>query len=208
MSPVYDIILSKKVDVESRTSGFRASAYAHARPHTSPTKRLVGKCEHYERGNHHFDLSFLIATLLVKPWEKKRIVCEKRAFPGTGGDRRTDVSLAAVEDGLVAADVLRDLRERLDDAEAELLALHLARDGDVLDVPDAAEPAQELALDKDAARADDPVALARHDDDDVVRARLAAHGLELRRPRLGADVGRLREHGEHGEVAALVVRRR
>ena len=122
--------------------------------------------------------------------------------------RRTDVCLAAIEDRLVAAHVLRDLRERLDDAEAEFLALHLAGNGDVLDVPNAAEPAQKFALHKDAAGAHDLIGLARDDDEDVVRPRLAAHVAELSRPRLRAHVGRLREHGEHGQVPALVIGRR
>ena len=51
-------------------------------------------------------------------------------------DVETLVPLVAVEDGLVAADGLGDVVERLDDLRAELLALHLGEDGDVLDVPD------------------------------------------------------------------------
>jgi hypothetical protein len=62
----YDIILSKEVNVESRTSDFRASAYGHARPRTSSTKKSAGIYEHDEHDNHHFDLPFLKATLLVK----------------------------------------------------------------------------------------------------------------------------------------------
>jgi hypothetical protein len=127
------------------------------------------------------------------------------AFPGTCGDRRTNVCLAAVEDRLVAAHVLRELRERLNDAETEFLALHLAGNGDVLDMPDAAEPAQKFALHKDPTGTDDLIGLARDDDEDVVRPRLAAHISELSRPRLCADVRCLREHGEHGQVPALVV---
>lgn len=49
------------------------------------------------------------------------------------------VRLAAVEDALVAADLLGDEVERLDDAEAELLALLVLCDGDVLDVADLSE---------------------------------------------------------------------
>ena len=44
------------------------------------------------------------------------------------------VGLAAVEDGLVAADLLGDEVERLDEAQAELLALLVLRHRDVLDV--------------------------------------------------------------------------
>lgn len=46
------------------------------------------------------------------------------------------VGLAAVEDALVAADLLCDVVEGLDDAQAELLALLVLCDGDVLDVAD------------------------------------------------------------------------
>lgn len=49
------------------------------------------------------------------------------------------VGLAAVEDALVAVDILGDVVEGLDEAQAELLALLVARDGNVLDVPDGAE---------------------------------------------------------------------
>src|SRR6266581_1914232 len=63
-------------------------------------------------------------------------VSEPAFAQGTERRKRTNVVLVAVEDGLVAADLLRDVGEGLYDAEAELLALHLARDGDVLDVSD------------------------------------------------------------------------
>jgi len=49
------------------------------------------------------------------------------------------VGFGAVEDGLVAADVLGDEIERLDELQAELLALLVFGDGDVFDVPDQAE---------------------------------------------------------------------
>lgn len=49
------------------------------------------------------------------------------------------VGLAAVEDGLVAADFLGDEVERLDEAEPQLLALLVLGDGDVLDVTDQPE---------------------------------------------------------------------
>lgn len=49
------------------------------------------------------------------------------------------VGLAAVEDGLVAADLLGDEVESLDEAEAQLLALLILGDGDVLDVADQPE---------------------------------------------------------------------
>lgn len=49
------------------------------------------------------------------------------------------VVFAAVEDRLVAARLLRDVVERLDEAESQLLALLVFGDGDVLDVADGPE---------------------------------------------------------------------
>lgn len=121
--------------------------------------------------------------------------------------RRTNVRIVAVEDGLIAARALRDLREGLDYAETEFLALHLTGNGNILDMPNAAEPAQKFALNKDATGANDLIGLARDNDKDIVRPRLFAHGSELRCPRLCAHVRCLREHGEHGEMAAPVIGR-
>jgi hypothetical protein len=56
------------------------------------------------------------------------------------------VVLAAVEDGLVAADLLGDEIEGLDEAQAELLALLVLGDGDVLDVADEAEVVDALGV--------------------------------------------------------------
>lgn len=49
------------------------------------------------------------------------------------------VGLAAVEDGLVAADLLSDVVECLDQSKTQLLALLVFRDGDILDVTDQAQ---------------------------------------------------------------------
>jgi hypothetical protein len=49
------------------------------------------------------------------------------------------VGVAAVEDALVAANLLGDVVEGLDQAEAELLALLVLGDGDVFDVTDGPE---------------------------------------------------------------------
>ena len=46
------------------------------------------------------------------------------------------VGFAAVQDGLVASDLLRRVVQRLDDPQAELLALLVLCDSDVLDVTD------------------------------------------------------------------------
>ena len=49
------------------------------------------------------------------------------------------VGLAAIEDRLVGADLFGDEVEGLDQAQAQLLALLVLRDGDVLNVADQAE---------------------------------------------------------------------
>ena len=90
----------------------------------------------------------------------------------TSADQRlTYVAIAAVENRLVAATVLADSSEGLDDAQAKLLALLALVDGDVLDVAYGAEPAEELAFDEDGADGDDAVGRAVDDDDGVVCAR-------------------------------------
>ena len=142
-----------------------------------------------------------------KTLSKKKMSSREPLSRTPTAEGRTNIVLVAVEDGLVAADLLRYVREGLYHAKAELLPLHLGRDGDVLDVSDATEPAQKFALEKDAAGAHDAIGLALDDDEDVVRRRLVAHGPELSRPRLCAHVRRLRQHGEHGEVPAIVVGR-
>lgn len=57
----------------------------------------------------------------------------------TALDVEAFVSLAAVEDALVAADLGCDVVEGLDDAQSELLALLVLCDGDVFDVADDAQ---------------------------------------------------------------------
>lgn len=84
------------------------------------------------------------------------------------------VGLAAVENALVTSDVLGHVVQRLDDAQPELLALLVLRDGDVFNVSDQTHVVYELALDYDGARAHDragPVA----DDEDVVRVVSGVH---------------------------------
>ena len=124
----------------------------------------------------------------------------------TSADQQlTYVAIAAVENRLVAAAVLADSSEGLDDAQAKLLALLALVDGDVLDVADGAEPAEELALDEDGADGDDAVGRAVDDDDGVVGAGRRAEGVELRAPGVLAGVCDDGEDGEDVEVAALVV---
>lgn len=57
----------------------------------------------------------------------------------TALDVESLIGLRAVENGLVAADVLRHVVQRLDDAQTQLLALLVLGDGDVFDVTDEAE---------------------------------------------------------------------
>lgn len=67
-------------------------------------------------------------------------MCHLQASPSKAAlDVEALVSLAAVEDGLVAADLLGDEVQRLDDAQAQLLALLVLGDCDVFDVSDEAE---------------------------------------------------------------------
>jgi hypothetical protein len=67
------------------------------------------------------------------------------------------VGLTTVQNRLIAADLLRDKVERLDNAEPQLLALLVLGDGNVLNVPDEAELVDEFALDDERAGADDGV---------------------------------------------------
>lgn len=68
-------------------------------------------------------------------------------------DVKAFVGLTAVEDALVAPDLLGDGVEGLDDAQTELLALLVLGDGDVFDVADEPHIVDELSLDNDGARA-------------------------------------------------------
>lgn len=57
-------------------------------------------------------------------------------FPEAALDVEALVGLAAVEDGLVAADLFGDEVEGLDQAETKFLALLVFGDGDILDMAD------------------------------------------------------------------------
>lgn len=101
----------------------------------------------------------------------------------------TYVLVAAVQDRLVAPTVLADARQRLDDAEPELLALLTFVDGNVLDVAHAPESAEELALDEDGPDGDDAVRGLVDDHDSVVRMQRGFPEVELRNPGVLAGVG-------------------
>jgi hypothetical protein len=142
------------------------------------------------------------------------------------------VGFAAVEDGLVAADLLGDVVEGLDDAEAELLALLVLGDGNVLDVADGAEAMDargglatsptrrqwrpwmkggrdaQLALRDESAGGDDGLLCARRilNDNDVVAAR-GAHGLKLLGELLLGELADRGQHTQAVEEAGVVVGR-
>jgi len=65
------------------------------------------------------------------------------------------VSLAAVQNRLITPDILGHKVQRLNDPQAQLLALLVLSHSNVLDVPHKPEIMNELALDDERARADD-----------------------------------------------------
>ena len=74
-------------------------------------------------------------------------------------------------------------------------------------MPDAAKPAEELALDKDGADGDDAVRRLVDNDNAVVRPRCRTQRLELRAPPFLTGVGNDGENRKDGEVAPAIVRR-
>jgi len=72
-------------------------------------------------------------------------------------EKLTNVIVAAVENGFIAASGLADVSEGLYDAETEFLALLALVDSNVLNVTDGAKAAEELALDKESSDGDDGV---------------------------------------------------
>ena len=117
---------------------------------------------------------------------------------GRSGRRSlTYVAIATVEDSLVAAAVLADPGQRLDDAQTELLPLLALVHGDILDMPHTAESTQELAFDEDSADRDDTVRRFVNDDNGVVCAGSGAQRFELGKPRVltrGGDDSENRKH--------------
>lgn len=118
----------------------------------------------------------------------------------------TNIRVTAVQDGLIAPAVLADPSQRLDDAQAYLLPLDILVHRDVLNVSDAPESTQELALNENTSDTDDPVCVTVDYDECVVGVRAVLLLVELRDPGLFARVG---DHGQHGQdlqVATSVVR--
>ena len=120
---------------------------------------------------------------------------------------RTYILIVTVENRLVAPAVLADARERMNNTQAELLALLALVYGDILDMAHAAKSAQELALDEDSADGDDAVRRLVDDDNAVVRPRCRTQRLELRAPPFLTGVGNDGENRKDGEVAPAIVRR-
>lgn len=68
------------------------------------------------------------------------VVCHLESGPAkTTLDVEALVNFAAVEDGLVAADVLRNVVKGLNHSQSKLLALLVLGDGDIFDVSNSAE---------------------------------------------------------------------
>jgi len=67
--------------------------------------------------------------------------------PEAAFDVEALVGFAAVQDALVAADLLGDEIEGLDNAQTEFLALLILCYGDILDVPNETKAMNELPLD-------------------------------------------------------------
>jgi len=98
------------------------------------------------------------------------------------------IGVTAVKNSLIASAVLTNVRESLDDAETQLLALLALVHGNVLNVTDTAETAEELALDEDGANAYDRIGRLVDEHDRVVGVRRGAHSIEANGPCLKAWV--------------------
>lgn len=83
----------------------------------------------------------LFSIRILSPLQNTLVVVRhlETSTAETALDVEALVGLAAVKDALVAADLLGDEIESLDEAETELLALLVLCDGDVLDVTDLAK---------------------------------------------------------------------
>lgn len=145
----------------------------------------------------------------------------------TALDVKAFVGLAAVENGLVAADVGGDVVEGLDDAQAELLALLVLGDGNVFDVASFSESVNaarkkkisngsvykgkviedvQFALDYQRPRGDDRLLRpgSVFDDENVVPL-LGRHCVVLLLKVFLCNVAHRRQHPQAVEEAAAVV---
>jgi len=135
---------------------------------------------------HHLDLLEFIAALLVEG----------------------DIGLAAVQDSLIRTHTLADSGERLDNPQAKFLSLHALIDGNIFDMPDSTETANELTLEEDGADTDEGVGGTVNDNNGEIRLGRWGDGfggVELGEVLLIASVWCLREHREEFEMAPMVV---
>lgn len=119
----------------------------------------------------------------------------------------TYVLVATVQDSLVASTVLADTCQSLDDAETKFLPLLTFVNGNIFNVANASETAEEFPLDEDGSNRDNPVRGLVYDDYPIVCVCCRLRGVELRDPSLLAWVCNHSEDREHSKVAALVVTR-
>ena len=100
----------------------------------------------------------------------------------------------AIQNRLIAPHTLANSSERLDDAQPKLLALLALVDGDVLDVADGAEPAEELALDEDTSNTNNLIRSTIKNNESVIRIYACALLVELSDPSSFARIGHYREY--------------
>lgn len=101
--------------------------------------------------------------------------------------------------------MLSDIIQRLNNPQAQLLPLLPLFDGNILDVADQAEGVDELALDNQAAGADD-AAFTITDDQEVVLVVAGGDPVIALVPLLLRDVADSGQHAQDVEVAAVEVR--
>lgn len=91
-----------------------------------------GECRDKQKQQSRGLLRFTLISLVV--------MCHLQTSPSEAAlDVESLVGVAAVENALVTADLFGDIVERLDESEAELLALLVFSDSDVFDVSDGTE---------------------------------------------------------------------
>jgi hypothetical protein len=120
---------------------------------------------------------------------------------------RTNVLRAAVQNRLIAPAPFTEVRERLDDPEAQLLALLVLVYCDVFNVTNSAQTTKELALDKKRTRADNDVGLTVDNHQTIVGMRCGAQVLKLPTPRVSTRVSDDCEDGEYVQMATMIIRR-
>lgn len=158
----------------------------------------------YSTAAHHLVLPLLVAALHVKGCNHDSTSAYPR-HERQHNRRRTYILVTAIQYRLVAPSALADPRERIDDAQPNLLSLRSRVHGDVFDVPDFAEPAQKLAFNEDAPDADDAVRSAVEHNQRIVRVWRGLLLAELIDPRFFAWVNDDGERGQYGKMTPRVV---